>query len=56
MAARTHTEKKGNVKGAIASYNVAYKTLESLRGDLVAINSDADESLCTPKLREFPSP
>ena len=33
-------KKKGDIKGAIASYNVAYKTLQSLRTDLVAINPD----------------
>ena len=33
-------KKNGDIKGAIASYDVAYKTLKSLRGDLVAINPD----------------
>ncbi|MBD2244991.1 CHAT domain-containing protein [Nostoc sp. FACHB-888] len=37
-------KKKGDIKGAIASYNVAYKTLQSLRGDLVAINPDVQFS------------
>ncbi|MCC5617392.1 CHAT domain-containing protein [Nostoc sp. CHAB 5836] len=37
-------KKKGDIKGAIASYNVAYDTLESLRGDLVAINPDVQFS------------
>ncbi|MBW4573323.1 MAG: CHAT domain-containing protein [Tolypothrix carrinoi HA7290-LM1] len=36
--------KKGDIKGAIASYNVAYKTLQSLRRDLVAINPDVQFS------------
>ncbi len=36
--------KKGDIKGAIASYNVAYKTLQSLRTDLVAINPDVQFS------------
>ncbi|MBR8836072.1 MAG: CHAT domain-containing protein [Stigonema ocellatum SAG 48.90 = DSM 106950] len=31
---------RGDIKGAIASYDVAYKTLQSLRKDLVAINPD----------------
>ena len=31
---------RGDIQGAIASYNVAYKTLQSLRTDLVAINPD----------------
>ncbi len=35
---------QGNVKGAIASYNMAYKTLESLRSDLVATNPDVQFS------------
>ncbi|QFS48313.1 CHAT domain-containing protein [Nostoc sphaeroides] len=37
-------KKKGDIKGAIASYNVAYNTLQSLRGDLVAINPDVQFS------------
>ncbi|BBD67883.1 hypothetical protein NIES4072_48150 [Nostoc commune NIES-4072] len=37
-------KKKGDIKGAIASYNVAYKTLQSLRGDLVALNPDVQFS------------
>ncbi len=45
-------KKKGDIKGAfvgdvgaaIASYNVAYKTLQSLRGDLVAMNPDVQFS------------
>lgn len=37
-------KKEGDIKGAIASYNVAYKTLQSLRGDLVAINPDVQFS------------
>ena len=37
-------KKKGDIKGAIASYNVAYKTLQSLRSDLVAINPDVQFS------------
>ncbi|WP_375501287.1 CHAT domain-containing protein [uncultured Nostoc sp.] len=37
-------KKKEDIKGAIASYNVAYKTLQSLRGDLVAINPDVQFS------------
>ncbi|WP_196523662.1 CHAT domain-containing protein [Nostoc commune] len=37
-------KKKGDIKSAIASYNVAYKTLQSLRGDLVAINPDVQFS------------
>ncbi|MBW4450815.1 MAG: CHAT domain-containing protein [Spirirestis rafaelensis WJT71-NPBG6] len=36
--------KKGEIKGAIASYDVAYKTLQSLRRDLVAINPDVQFS------------
>jgi len=36
--------KKGNIKSAIASYDVAYKTLQSLRRDLVAINPDVQFS------------
>ncbi len=36
--------KKGDIKGAIASYDVAYKTLQSLRRDLVAINPDVQFS------------
>ncbi|WP_445632809.1 CHAT domain-containing protein [Nostoc sp. DSM 114161] len=37
-------KKKGDIERAIASYNVAYKTLQSLRGDLVAINPDVQFS------------
>ncbi len=37
-------KKKGDIKGAIASYDVAYKTLQSLRTDLVAINPDVQFS------------
>ncbi|MCC5657777.1 CHAT domain-containing protein [Nostoc sp. XA010] len=37
-------KKKGDIKGAIASYDVAYKTLQSLRGDLVALNPDVQFS------------
>ncbi|MEH2072574.1 MAG: CHAT domain-containing protein [Nostoc sp.] len=37
-------KKKGDIQGAIASYNVAYNTLQSLRGDLVAINLDVQFS------------
>ncbi|WP_334909555.1 CHAT domain-containing protein [Nostoc sp.] len=37
-------KKKGNIQGAIASYNVAYNTLQSLRGDLVAFNPDVQFS------------
>ncbi|MEH2242777.1 CHAT domain-containing protein [Nostoc sp.] len=37
-------KKKGDIKGAIASYDAAYKTLKSLRGDLVAINPDVQFS------------
>ncbi|MEH1942399.1 MAG: CHAT domain-containing protein [Nostoc sp.] len=45
-------KKKGDIKGAfvgdvgaaIASYNLAYKTLQSLRSDLVAINPDVQFS------------
>jgi CHAT domain-containing protein len=36
--------KKGDIKAAIASYDVAYKTLQSLRRDLVAINPDVQFS------------
>ncbi|MEH1848728.1 MAG: CHAT domain-containing protein [Nostoc sp.] len=37
-------KKKGDIKGAIASYNVAYKTLQTLRSDLVATNPDVQFS------------
>ncbi|MBD0386376.1 MAG: CHAT domain-containing protein [Nostoc sp. C3-bin3] len=37
-------KKKGDIKGAIKSYNVAYKTLQTLRSDLVAINPDVQFS------------
>ncbi len=33
-------KQKGDIKGAIASYNAAFGTLQSLRNDLVAINPD----------------
>ncbi|MBW4607916.1 MAG: CHAT domain-containing protein [Hassallia sp. WJT32-NPBG1] len=36
--------KKGDIKGAIASYDVAYNTLQFLRRDLVAINPDVQFS------------
>ncbi|MEH2259665.1 CHAT domain-containing protein [Nostoc sp.] len=37
-------KKKGDIKSAIASYNVAYNTLRSLRGDLVTMNPDVQFS------------
>ncbi|MBW4423281.1 MAG: CHAT domain-containing protein [Nostoc desertorum CM1-VF14] len=37
-------KKKGDIKGAIKSYNFAYKTLQTLRSDLVAINPDVQFS------------
>jgi CHAT domain-containing protein/tetratricopeptide (TPR) repeat protein len=49
-------KKKGDIKGAIASYNVAYDTIQSLRGDLVAINPDVQFSFrenVEPVYREF---
>lgn len=48
--------KKGDIKGAIALYDVAYKTLQSLRRDLVAINPDVQFSFrenVEPVYREF---
>jgi CHAT domain-containing protein len=33
-------KQKGDIKGAIAAYQVAFRTLQSLRSDLVAINPD----------------
>ncbi|WP_334987891.1 CHAT domain-containing protein [Nostoc sp.] len=37
-------KKKGDIKSAIASYNVAYNTLQSLRSDLVTMNPDVQFS------------
>ncbi len=37
-------KKKGDIKGAIKSYDIAYKTLQTLRSDLVAINPDVQFS------------
>ncbi|MBE9035034.1 CHAT domain-containing protein [aff. Roholtiella sp. LEGE 12411] len=37
-------KQQGNIKAAIAAYNTAYKTLESLRGDLVGTNPDVQFS------------
>jgi CHAT domain-containing protein len=49
-------KKKGDIKSAIASYDVAFKTLNSLRSDLVAINPDVQFSFrenVEPVYREF---
>ncbi|MBW4564985.1 MAG: CHAT domain-containing protein [Mojavia pulchra JT2-VF2] len=37
-------KQKGDIKGAISAYDTAYKTLESLRGDLVAASPDVQFS------------
>jgi CHAT domain-containing protein len=47
---------QGNIQQALAAYNEAFKTLQSLRSDLVAINSDVQFSFrenVEPVYREF---
>jgi CHAT domain-containing protein len=49
-------KQRGDIKGAIAYYSEAFKTLQSLRSDLVAINSDIQFSFTEsvePVYREF---
>jgi CHAT domain-containing protein len=49
-------KKQGNIPEATVAYNVAFKTLKNLRGDLVAINADVQYSFTEsvePVYREF---
>ena len=49
-------KQRGDIKGAIAYYSEAFKTLQSLRSDLVAINPDVQFSFTEsvePVYREF---